>query len=362
MYRRYAAQARVETFRELLNSIPSVGTIWDDHDFAWNNSCSAGRGDNVVPSDKKRIARGLLLQFRKWARSCPLPNAYPAKPSIQALLAGPDSGIEEVFGLDSVRFIMLDGRYYREPKIDEESGMMLGTAQREWLSEQLRGWPGISVIASGTTLSRGKESEPRQRVLGRIQRLSLTGAATTAARNTDVGRYPHKRRREAQGPRRLDGVLRLRRGAPETRRRQREFRPARHHRQYRPGHPVRRGRYRIKKKAFSSRPENLPPVSASGPRNNSRAEALAGVRSLFCPDISPLTWRNIRDNSKRISPGLIAAPDGSARLPWRTRPRCRESRRPSPRPPGARYGSPPPTPWSCYFPRQCRTASNRARR
>ena len=179
MYRRYKAQSEVNSFRDLVGTVSAIGAIWDDHDFGWNNSAGIGNinSKHVVPQDKKLISRSLHLQFRKWLRAKPTPQAYPEKPSIDEMLRSPDQGIEEDFDIDSVRFLMLDGRYYREDKntttpgpiddpetehhgSDHDVGTtsLLGGNQRDWLADKINDWPGLSIICSGSTLD-GRRSD-----------------------------------------------------------------------------------------------------------------------------------------------------------------------------------------------------------
>ena len=105
------------------------------------------------------------MQFREWLRTRPLPPDYPGQPEMESLLSGPDVGIEEVFDIDAVRFVMLDGRYYREEAVVEidpidgqperrpESTSLLGDSQRNWLAEKINEWSGIIVLCSGSTIT-----------------------------------------------------------------------------------------------------------------------------------------------------------------------------------------------------------------
>lgn len=162
MYARYKAQSKVESFRKLIGSVSHVGAIWDDHDFAWNNCSGLGRSNTkskrVVPHDKKLISRCLHMQFREWLQTSPLADDYPERPSMEEMLNGPDEGIQERFDVRSVRFLMLDGRYYREEKdedAEENLTSMLGENQREWLANCINEWDGLSIICSGSTLASG---------------------------------------------------------------------------------------------------------------------------------------------------------------------------------------------------------------
>lgn len=158
MYRRYEAQWNVDSFRALVHTVPVVATTWDDHDFAWNNAGGAARGKKEVTREKRLISKGLHLQFRDQIRERPTPAAYPAKPDMETLLAGNDDGIEESFDKDHVRIVMLDGRTFREKPDDERESSLLGAEQQGWLAGLVNSWDGLSIVCSGSTLTRSKES------------------------------------------------------------------------------------------------------------------------------------------------------------------------------------------------------------
>ena len=158
MHGRYAQQWSVQSFRDLLSSGPELGMVWDDHDFAWNNSRGAGSEKHfAVNKERRLIAQGLFRQFRA---ACKHPDAssYPAMPSLDELLTAPEQGIQASFDRDDVRFIMLDGRSFREdPNLGPDADM-LGHTQREWLQQQVKEWDGLVVIGSGSVLSGSEES------------------------------------------------------------------------------------------------------------------------------------------------------------------------------------------------------------
>lgn len=159
MYRRYAAQWDVASFRELVKSVDAIGVTWDDHDFAWNGSCGAGQEKKTgVPYEKKLISQNLHLQFREQLRQRPLLSTYPPQPAMPDLLTARSPGIEESFDYGNVRCIMLDGRSYRQDQDDNHETAMLGITQKKWLVNQIHQWNGISLVCSGSTLIRSKES------------------------------------------------------------------------------------------------------------------------------------------------------------------------------------------------------------
>ncbi len=159
MYRRYLAQWNVDSFRAFVETVQLVGVTWDDHDFAWNGSCGAGHKEKTkVPLEKIQISRALHLQFKEQLRKRPIVSEYPPQPMLDTMLSDQTIGIEEVLDLEKIRCIMLDGRSFREDPQDDGQTTMLGNAQKEWLLDKIQNWDGLSLVCSGSTLSRSKES------------------------------------------------------------------------------------------------------------------------------------------------------------------------------------------------------------
>ncbi|MCH2059633.1 MAG: alkaline phosphatase D family protein [Verrucomicrobiales bacterium] len=112
----YRRQSRPE-WRRLTASVP-VYAIWDDHDFATNDSHGGAAVD--IPAWKPRV-------WGEFTRQWPNPE-YGG--------AGRQPGCYFTFGFGRrVEFFFLDTRYYREPAARE----MLGPVQLAWLKEQLLG-------------------------------------------------------------------------------------------------------------------------------------------------------------------------------------------------------------------------------
>lgn len=158
MHDRYKQQWAVKSFRALLASGPQLGMVWDDHDFAWNNARGLGTEKHYAVSPEQRlIAQGLFRQFRD-ACTHPDVSSYPAMPPLEALLGAPEQGIQSTFDRDGVRFIMLDGRSYREDRNIGPDAQMLGHPQREWLGQLIGEWDGLVVICSGSVMTGSEES------------------------------------------------------------------------------------------------------------------------------------------------------------------------------------------------------------
>jgi hypothetical protein len=163
MHERYSRQWAVASFRDMLLTGAQLGMTWDDHDFAWNNARGHGNEKRyAVNSDKRMIAQGLFRQFRD---TCGKPDisTYPEMPPLQALLDGPELGIQTSFDHGGVRFIMIDGRSFREDPNPDPDADMLGQEQREWVAQQLSGWDGPVVLGSGSVLTGSEESWARYR-------------------------------------------------------------------------------------------------------------------------------------------------------------------------------------------------------
>lgn len=158
MYARYVAQWSVQSFRDLLASGPALGMIWDDHDFAWNDTRGLGIEKHyAVNREKRLIAQGLFRQFQGACQNADRAT-YPALPSLGDLLGAKEQGIQSSFDRGDVRFVMLDGRSYREDPNLAPDADLHGYAQREWLREQIVDWDGLVVIGSGSVLTGSGES------------------------------------------------------------------------------------------------------------------------------------------------------------------------------------------------------------
>lgn len=158
MYARYKQQWAVKSFRDLLASGPQLAMVWDDHDFAWNNARGLGTEKHFAVSNEKRlIAQGLFRQFRDTCAQAD-GSAYPAMPPLGALLGAAEQGIQGTFDRDGVRFVMLDGRSYREDPNIGPDAQMFGLAQREWLRQLISEWDGPVVICSGSVMTGSEES------------------------------------------------------------------------------------------------------------------------------------------------------------------------------------------------------------
>lgn len=123
----YYLHRRQAGFRELSRRTPIYG-IWDDHDFATNDSDGTVKGKETV-----------LRTFKEfWA------NPAYGQPN--------DPGVYFKFSWGDLDFFMLDGRYHRSPNAERDTGhkTMLGPAQLDWLERELLAAKGtVKFLVSG---------------------------------------------------------------------------------------------------------------------------------------------------------------------------------------------------------------------
>lgn len=165
MYENYKKQWGIENFQTAIKSIDNIYAIWDDHDFAWNNSRGEGTPCTCVntspcecgyvPPIKRMISKILFEQFRGTIATKPLATQYPTNPFQNGIPTGftglPYTGIEQTIHLsNAVHLHLLDGRSFR-PEPDKAKSL-LGLVQQTALKTKLSTAGVTHLIASGTTL------------------------------------------------------------------------------------------------------------------------------------------------------------------------------------------------------------------
>ena len=186
MHRRYARQWAVESFRSMLRGLPHgrgedrLLVIWDDHDFAWNNSVGFDNPALPVPykhgvlSEVKQVSRRLAVQFIDQLRNGVTSDArYPDMPIDLLSAADVARGLswQGQLGGSGPECLLLDGRWARtvrsgdpafeEPRPLEEAERdalkveprTLEEAQRDALKGAVaREGTGLLIVASGVPL------------------------------------------------------------------------------------------------------------------------------------------------------------------------------------------------------------------
>lgn len=156
LHERYVKQWAVPEFRQCLAEHRArqgdvLGTI-DDHDFLGNDLA-------VTPelAMKAKIARALFRQFIEQCNGC-IQERYPGLPDWRS---DPDPGMNSGLGLATSRrygdvlVALLDNRSFREDP--GQNTRALGERQIKWLQSQLNSDQRVSLVFSGSPLTRGSK-------------------------------------------------------------------------------------------------------------------------------------------------------------------------------------------------------------
>lgn len=162
-----------------------VHGIWDDHDFAWNNSYGGPGPDPAVlrargirpevhelpvPASKQRITRHLFRQYFSSLRAGSYPdNSLQTQQEIDQLSERldrpvffseslpPDASEGLVCLEGNVRLLLTDGRSFRSSRYRQDGDRrLLGETQMAWLKRSIDP-RALNIIASGCTLDKGIE-------------------------------------------------------------------------------------------------------------------------------------------------------------------------------------------------------------
>lgn len=170
-YQRYLysrRQSQLE-FRSLCAKT-AVYSIWDDHDFG-DNDCFGGP-EIDKPAWKRPVWRLFKLNW--------------INPGYGGGEQQPGCWYDFVRG--DVHFIMLDGRYYRTPKVEEGAPTMLGPVQKQWLLDRLKASTAtIKFIASPVPFIGGNNDkwtgfpDEREEIFSFIEQNKIEGVVLLSA-------------------------------------------------------------------------------------------------------------------------------------------------------------------------------------
>jgi len=162
LYRRQVTQI---DFARLIKSLGPghAWSIWDDHDFLWNDACGAFESKNPYHKGKIPISTSFHEAFRQALASGDPPNNFPAAlgtaPSpAKHPLATPSIQLEPGLWLH-----LSDGRTFRTKTrlVADHKRTLLGAAQRKAIGQVIADHPNdVHLFASGSTLSDYKKSYP----------------------------------------------------------------------------------------------------------------------------------------------------------------------------------------------------------
>jgi alkaline phosphatase D len=167
LFRLYSAQMNQPAFKGLVKSMPnnSVWSIWDDHDFLWNDA-TGDLAKNPVHQGKIRLSTAFQEAFRTALAASFAPDSFPDVynraefwDANQPTLSTPSVRLDA-----NVWLHLSDGRTERTQTflVPESRRHLLGGAQRNLFQARVLASVENSVhlFASGSTLSTYKKSYP----------------------------------------------------------------------------------------------------------------------------------------------------------------------------------------------------------
>lgn len=168
LFKLYTAQLRQPQFASLIQSMPAnrVWSIWDDHDFLWNNALGAVERESPIHKSKVRLSTAFQEAFRGTLAQRLAPGSFPSAYNDMAFwdLNQPPLSTPSLELDPGVWLHLTDGRSYRTKasKLTEQaSRTLLGAQQREVLGNAMASHPdAIHLVASGSTLGDYKKSYP----------------------------------------------------------------------------------------------------------------------------------------------------------------------------------------------------------
>jgi alkaline phosphatase D len=146
-------------FRALVQQLPAgrVHSLWDDHDFLWNDA--NGADERARHSGKIRIATAFQEAFRRTLAQGLAPGSYPASynDSVFWDLDQPPLSTPSIAIAPDVLLHLSDGRSHRTRTwlLAERHRTMFGAAQRDAFAAAIAAAPAdtVHLWASGTTLA-----------------------------------------------------------------------------------------------------------------------------------------------------------------------------------------------------------------
>lgn len=164
----YTEVVQQAQFVKLLQSMPAgrAWSIWDDHDFLWNDALGAFDGLNPEHVGKVRLSTAFQEAFRRALAASLADGAFPAAYNdhvfwqlTQPPLSTPSIQLDEGLWLH-----LADVRSYRTQSwlVGEAHRTMLGAAQRASFQKAMAAQPqAIHLFASGSTLADYKKRYPK---------------------------------------------------------------------------------------------------------------------------------------------------------------------------------------------------------
>lgn len=158
----YSELLNLPEFVALIKQLPPgcVNSIWDDHDFLWNDSLGAEATANPIHKDKVRLTTAYQEAFRKTLSLGLAPGSFPADYKVLQDTPYQPLSTPSIAISDDLWLHLCDVRTWRTRTwlIEVAKRELLGETQRARIAQAVRSAPGaIHLIASGSTMADWKK-------------------------------------------------------------------------------------------------------------------------------------------------------------------------------------------------------------
>lgn len=159
LLRLYTAQINQPAFKALVHGMPNnrVWSIWDDHDFLWNDACGGDIALNPVHHEKIRLSTAFQEAFRGALASSLAADSFPTAYDAPVFWDQnqPPMTVPSVPLGDDVWLHLTDGRTHRTRTwlLQESQRSLLGDEQMAQLTAAIAAAPddALHLLASGST-------------------------------------------------------------------------------------------------------------------------------------------------------------------------------------------------------------------
>lgn len=160
LFERYTAQLNQPQFAKLVKQMPNnrVFSIWDDHDFLWNDACGAEFTKGMAQQSKIVISTSFQEAFRRALAQSLAQGSFPNSYTDSAFMCSnqPPMSAPSINLNNQAWLHLSDGRTYRTRTwlISDKNCTLLGSEQRGKFGEAIRAdLNAIHLFASGSTIS-----------------------------------------------------------------------------------------------------------------------------------------------------------------------------------------------------------------
>mgnify|MGYP001427444725 CR=1 FL=1 len=164
LFARYTTQLNQPHFASLVRRMPAgrIFSIWDDHDFLWNDACGAEYTQGMIQRRKVLISTSFQEAYRRALAQSLAQDSFPATYTDSVFLDPdqPSLTTPSIRLNDRTWLHLSDGRTHRTRTwlIPDNKRTLFGKEQQDRIGSAIKSEPeAIHLFASGSTLSGWKQ-------------------------------------------------------------------------------------------------------------------------------------------------------------------------------------------------------------